>query len=914
MEKKQGDTSKKGKQTLARDIAIPLAVFIVVAGLTFTPFFQLLESKIFDLFLNLKPAVTEDKSLLLIDVDDMSISKVGIWPWSRDIMADGLILMKEFGARYAIFDIEYTDKSPLGVNQTIMNKEIPGEFTKQFTDIQAYTSDFLKALQTGRSPLSVIGQRSKELSGLIQAAQDTLFKKVKDISRNNDDYLGSAARIFGKAVFTVNMLDEPDPAGSEDLKARVLSDYSLKNVQANSTRYPSVTDIRPAIAPILGGTKLAGFPNVIIDADGTRRRINLITEYGGKYYAQLAFSTLLDMWGNPKITLDDSSITLKGALMSGGKTADVSIPLAEDMGFLINWPPKSFEKSFRHISYWELVHTRRLEENLVDNLTAMNDKDANLLQFFPSAGDMMDAYTYSKSLLADMMAGGDTGKFAEYIQVRQYFYEQVKALCEGDADAKLIAAINKRLAAPDLPGELRTAYTAVVGDTQKFFGATREIYGYLSESRRTLEVSLKDAICIIGNTGTSTTDIGVNPFERRYMNVGTHAAVLNTIMSGKFLDMTPWWIGIGAGLALALLVVIIIRRLKPLHAMIAGTGYLVLVMAAGVGFFLLSNIYPNMGATVLIVFFSFIVLTFAKFLQTEKEKSFIRNAFGHYLSGDVINQLILNPDKLELGGDKKYMTALFTDIKGFSTVSEQLDPTDLVKLLNQYLTEMSNIILSLKGTIDKYEGDAIISFFGAPIPFDDHARRTCLAAVRMKRMERILNEHFLREKLSPTPLYTRFGINTGDMVVGNMGTEQKMDYTMMGNAVNLAARLEGVNKMYGTWILASEFTYAECGDAFLARQLDRLRVVGIYTPVRVYELIEEKASATPQMTEAVGIFHEALALYEKKEWPKAIALFENVCKIIPEDGPSLFYIKRCREYMIKPPADNWDGVYNLTVK
>ena len=309
-----------------------------------------------------------------------------------------------------------------------------------------------------------------------------------------------------------------------------------------------------------------------------------------------------------------------------------------------------------------------------------------------------------------------------------------------------------------------------------------------------------------------------------------------------------------------------------------------------------------------------ISLTLFKFLMLEKEKSFLRNAFSRYLSTDVINELITDPEKLNLGGEKKYLTAMFTDVQGFSTISESLDPTDLVKLLNAYLTNMSDIILNQKGTIDKYEGDAIISFFGAPVAFDDHVAKACLSAVRMKRMEKILNEHFLEEEMSPTPILTRLGINTGEMVVGNMGTSQKMDYTIMGNSVNLAARLESANKQYGTWILISETTNNEAGAGFTTRKLDRVRLVGIKTPVRVFELVDEKSNTATDITEGIEIFHQGLDFFEQKDWVKAREHFQAVKKVIPADGPSEIFIKRSDQYREKPPADNWDGVFNLSEK
>jgi adenylate cyclase len=345
-----------------------------------------------------------------------------------------------------------------------------------------------------------------------------------------------------------------------------------------------------------------------------------------------------------------------------------------------------------------------------------------------------------------------------------------------------------------------------------------------------------------------------------------------------------------------------------------GVVSLLVVIAADALVFVYTGVYVNLLTPALSVFFTFLVITVFKFIRTEQEKSYIRNAFSHYLSSDVINNLLDDPDRLELGGEQKYMTAMFTDVKGFSSISEKLDPTDLVKLLNEYLTAMSDTVLDLRGTIDKYEGDAIICFFGAPIEFEDHARRACQSAVRMRKIESELNKHFLENSLSPGPLLTRIGINTGDMVVGNMGTIKKMDYTIMGSAVNLASRLEGVNKQYGTWVLISQATYDAGGKDFTTRQMDRVRVVGINEPVRLYELIDEKETTDSKLEEAIDIFHLGQELFESKAWDNALKNFQDVLKILPNDGPANVFAERCKQYKKKPPPDTWDGVFNLTVK
>jgi adenylate cyclase len=261
------------------------------------------------------------------------------------------------------------------------------------------------------------------------------------------------------------------------------------------------------------------------------------------------------------------------------------------------------------------------------------------------------------------------------------------------------------------------------------------------------------------------------------------------------------------------------------------------------------------------------------------------------------------------------MSAIFTDLRSFSTISEQLDPEQLVYLLNRYLTVMSDIIMEHKGTIDKYEGDAIIAFFGAPVHREDHAALACRSALRMKRAEEELNLAIMEDRLSPAPLYTRIGINTGEMVVGNMGTSNKMNYTIMGNAVNLAARLEGINKQYNTGgILISEYTRNELGGEFICRSLDRVRVVGINTPLRLYELLGLRAEADGALMDRLSAWETALALYEGRDFSAAAAFFSALAEGSAPDGVARLYQDRCNEHIAAPPPDDWDGINNLTSK
>ncbi len=901
----------KRKRQVPLDLLIPLLVAGLFAGLNLMDLYRGAEMRIYDLLLHVKPAVPEDNSLLFVDIDDTAIANVGVFPWSRDIMADGLILMRELGSRYAVFDIEYTEKSPLGVNGTYLNQRIPEVFQQEFASIEQNVNDLFRALQTGAIPLGEAEDYIRDLTSLADSSRKLLLERVQEIARDNDGYLGRAARLNGSAYFTVNMLPYEEGTLSPELKRYVEEHIALKQVTADQQFPFTARDIRPAILPVLQGAAGAGFPNVIVDPDGVRRRIDLIMEWDGRYYAQLAFAALLDWLGNPAVVVGPGRVQLKGATPPGGSPRDISIPLAEDRRMLINWPKKSYLDSFRHITYYELVQHRRLEQDLLYNLRLM--EDAGYLRYYQGDFGLLDPYRYAESIKEEVLSGGEVEMMDEYRQSRAVFFREVGSFLQ-DGEERIGSQLGHILELEETTEQTRQNIRAIQADLPKVFGPTRDLYQSLMRLRASLKDSLGGAFCIIGWTGTSTTDIGVNPFEEKYMNVGTHAALVNTILSGRFLDSLPWWYSAILGAVLAVLATLAVRRLEPLPSILIGLSILAALVGAGTLFFLLTGIYFPLLTPTLAVFFTLIVLILFKFLILGQEKSFLRNAFSHYLSADVISELIEDPEKLVLGGQKKYITAMFTDVRGFSTISEKMDPTDLVKLLNAYLTEMSDIILEEKGTIDKYEGDAIICFFGAPVGFHDHALRACRSAVQMKRAERLLNERFRAQSLSPSPLATRIGINTGDMVVGNMGTDKKMDYTIMGNSVNLASRLEGVNKQYGTWVLVSEATRGDAGDRFAFRRLDRVRVVGINEPVRLYELIDEKAETSPEMLQAVEIFQRGLERFEEKDWALAQKHFQEVQRMVPDDGPTAIYLKRCREFRRTPPRPEWDGVFNLTLK
>jgi adenylate cyclase len=258
------------------------------------------------------------------------------------------------------------------------------------------------------------------------------------------------------------------------------------------------------------------------------------------------------------------------------------------------------------------------------------------------------------------------------------------------------------------------------------------------------------------------------------------------------------------------------------------------------------------------------------------------------------------------------ITAFFSDVQGFTAISEALTAEEVVELLNEFLTEMTDIILGYEGTIDKFEGDAIIGFFGAPTILPDHATKACKACVDMQKRLAELRTKWQAEKRPA--LKMRIGMNTGSAVVGNMGSRNKMDYTMMGDTVNTAARLEGVNKVYGTYTMISDATYTLARNDIFVRELDSVTVVGKEAPVGVYELLGYPGEIDDVQISVAEWYAKGLAAYRNRDWSEAIGHFSAALSANPHDGPSQTMLGRCRDFEGNPPGDNWNGAFTMDTK
>ncbi|MCX6137767.1 MAG: CHASE2 domain-containing protein [Ignavibacteriales bacterium] len=404
--------------------------------------------------------------------------------------------------------------------------------------------------------------------------------------------------------------------------------------------------------------------------------------------------------------------------------------------------------------------------------------------------------------------------------------------------------------------------------------------------------------------------------------VELHANALQTLISQNFITRLPRWSEFLYTIIISIITFLFVSALKVIKAKyqiiveIAAVlfilGEVILIILVSQNIFSARFLILPVVSPIAAVFANYLGCTVYQYLTERKQKVMIKGMFSQYLNPTVVNELIAHPEKLRLGGERKELTVLFSDIAGFTSFSESLPPEELVLLLNEYLSAMTDIVFKHDGTLDKYEGDAVMAFWGAPIELDNNAVQACAAAVEMQEEIDVLREKWTSE--GKPDIHVRIGLNTGDMVVGNMGGRGKFDYTVIGDSVNLGSRLEGANKQYGTYMMVSERTQDLAKEKFVFRELDLLVVKGKTKPIKVFELIGRNDGSIPQSRlDAVAAYSIGLRLYRQRDFAGAIAQFQNALTINP-DAPSGLYIERAQFYLQSPPSPDWDGVFVLKTK
>ena len=470
---------------------------------------------------------------------------------------------------------------------------------------------------------------------------------------------------------------------------------------------------------------------------------------------------------------------------------------------------------------------------------------------------------------------------------------------------------------------------------------------------------LKDKAVIVGGAAVGMADLWPNPFSPSFLGVEKQATVVDNILQNNFLQQPRAMktVTIALVLLLGLLMGLILPGLRTIWSIPFSLGCFILFTALVQFVFVRYRILLNFSLPALQILLAYAAVSAYRYFAEERDKRFLQTTFSNYLAPELIDEMYNKREIPRLGGEARNITAYFTDIEAFSSFSEKLTAVQLVELLNEYLTEMTDTLIQEKGCLDKYEGDAIVAFFGAPMHLPDHPLRACRTAVRMQRKLADLREKWRHEKQDAHEpdrnvkkygsdewapgdkwprivheMRMRIGINTGEIVVGNMGSRTRMNYTMMGDPVNLAARLEAAAKQYGVYVLVSEYTLSqevsdESGrrmkvhDMVGVRLLDRIAVMGKTESVNVYELCGLKGELSEKERQLFRVFDEGLQLYFRSQWDRAAEKFNEALlyEYFPESqtNPSAVFVDRCELFKVVPPVgpgEKWDGVFQLTKK
>jgi adenylate cyclase len=491
--------------------------------------------------------------------------------------------------------------------------------------------------------------------------------------------------------------------------------------------------------------------------------------------------------------------------------------------------------------------------------------------------------------------------FGAYLAANPDVQMQIKS-------GKLI--VDKKLVPIDRQGNAVLNYRGISG-THKAYSAAAVIQSEIRIQRGETptirdENAFRDKYVFFGFSAPGLYDLRSAPVDGIYPGVEIQATMLDNFLSGDFMRRSFGWLTITVVFFLALACAVSASVFSsPAGSVTVGLIFFSIPVFVSFSSYLhglwLPFVVQETSAA------STIALALVANYATEgKQKRFIKNAFQQYLSPAVIEQLIKHPERLKLGGERRVLSIFFSDLQGFTSISEGLDPKELTALLNDYLSAMTDIIHEENGTVDKYEGDAIIAFWNAPLEVPEHAVRAVCAAIRCQEVLADMRPAF-KERIGKE-MFMRIGINTGPAIVGNLGSHTRFDYTMIGDAVNLAARLEGANKQFGTYTMISQSTRDILGDILMVRELARIAVVGRREPVVVYEPMTAEEYKTRK--DILDTFSQGLQQFYKGKFSQALEIFSTVREF---DHPSAAYAKKCRAIMEALPED-WQGVWVMDSK
>jgi adenylate cyclase len=881
----------------------PLILSAIFSLLYLFTFYHEIDMTFFRFFHFFMPDVPVNEDILLIEIDDKTIESGYYKQWDRSPLADALLALKEFDADAAVMDIDFTYNNPITVSGYFF-QEAPDLIEFNLIQLESYVNKLLIDLQSGKKSLVNLNSYLEEYSSIILRTKYNLFKTILDRVKKNDLYFAQAEYYFGNVYLPVFFYPEQDQIVEAEQKELVKEMMSQFTVLDKTFKIEDAVNISFPVLSILDESKSVGFSTSNLEHDKDLYKTGLFIRYEDMHLPHLVLTALIHKLKCNETIINNNSIVLN-------KEKPLLIPLTEEGEVYLNWPKKPASEYFRCLSFFTLMEYKKTEMELVITLNIM--KGRGYLTYYSGEIDLLNKYNMAEEIKTGILEGGDIEAISVYQTLREDFFKEVEEFLFGDAEDRILDDINSLLESIDEEDEQAKEKTLELAkDISHWFKLARKYCSSYINIREKLKQKLNGSICFIGININK--EYFKNSTGYQNSNIDDYAVLANTILTESFITEVPLWISIITAFYFSSLLIFFLQNLKTNHSVMLASGFIVFFLLAGVILFCFNSIYFRITAPLLSCTFSILAFFLYRFFKFFKLKLIFFLRLKHNFSPDNKKIIWDKPYKLNLSGEKREVTILVTEIKGFSSILESQDANSIVKVLNYYFTKVSGTIQRFNGTINNFSEDSVISYFGAPVYSSYHARAACQAALKIKEMEPDINRYLAGVNTGLVPIYSRIGISTDIVILGNLGSDKIINYGILGKGISKAFWIEKINIQYGTSILLTENTYNQLKDDFILRKLDRIRTADIKEPVRLYELVSAKKTINPQQKLAVKRFHNSLALFEQQSWDKAEEGFNSVLIILPTDGPSELYLKRCEEFKNNPPHASWDGIFNLSVK
>jgi len=965
------DRTKRDLAGLAIGLALTIAVLLTMF---FVEWYQQFELKFLDVRFRLREALAplaHSDRVVHVDIDDQSIAALGRWPWDRKVHATFVSTLSALGPKAIVFDVEFPDPVPPvydpGLVEANFSEAIDtlrkGQLdTESFKVLEAAYRALRKGFLESRVDDDAVFAAAVARAGDVYlpcSLEPEEARERKTVDRAVAQLLAKDLRMDPPALAKVLGISTGDlPQSLRELKERVAYEMALAlvrkdsavpdqtvwealapgvDVSVESKDVPEAEIVRQACRMAHGAVRFegrdvllfgqapleekspvrrvfapvplladasrgGGFVSVQADPlDGKLRRLKLLWQADGQWYPQHMLREILDLYEVPR---DGVSVEEGPMLVLKPKTGEaVRIPLDEEGRVIINWAAGSWNDYLgRHVPYSTVVMLpRRLAEA---------------------------TRIYQKVVSERLLEADTTGLEDAFASIAPHESRVQRTTL---APAKALARVKEVLAAMK---EAIARKLVETDDTLAHYDRAKHgPKGFLQVLKRDLEAALDQGgrtmteaeeietelrrrvsgkVCLVGDTHFSSTDIKATPLHSMFPGVALHSNLFNMIEDRAFLTRANPLTNAGIILFIGLLVTLVSIRSGPVRAGLLSLGILLLFLLTGFWAFVTHGFWIDFLGPITAVTLCWGFIAGFTAVMEGKDRDRVETLWGKYVSPAVVELLLKNPELQKIFAERRVVTMLFSDVAGFTKESERLDAETVSNLINVYLEDMSAPIVTYDGYLNKYEGDAIMAFWGAPIAQPDQAVRACFAALDMTERLRKLQLTFKEQGLPA--MNTRIGINTGLVFVGNFGSKKKLDYTAIGDHVNLASRLEGANKAMRTSLLIAEATFNGAKEFIEARRLGRIRVVGRDTPVGIHELICRAGEMTQQMKDVRTEFEAGLVAYDKGDWAEVEARMKRVLEIRPEDGPAQVYLEQVEERKGKPVPEGWDGVIKLESK